>query len=280
MSSAAPLSPLADQVRRMDRDRFVTALFAPVERREALFGLYAFNLEVAQIRELVHEPLLGRIRLQWWRDTLQEARSGQGTAHPVAQALAKARTAFSLPDEAFDRLLSARERDMETDPPEDLAALEAYVEATAGTIAVLALAILGVHEPEAVAAARSVGLAWGLTGLLRAVPFHAAAGRLYLPTALLAEHGLSPQDVLAGRPTTDLAEVAKAMAAMARRHLESARRHRPLSRAALPGLLSAPLAEGYLGSLAKSGFNLFDPRWSASRPQPLRLGWTMLRGRI
>jgi phytoene synthase len=281
MSSQATLSLLAEQVRRLDRDRFVTTLFAPVERREALFGLYAFNIEVAQIREMVREPLLGRIRLQWWRDSLEELHAGRVVAHPVAQALSQAFTQFSLSRAPFDALLRTRERDMQAEPPDDLAALEAYAEGTAGAVAILGLEILGVRDPDALAAARSVGIAWGLTGLLRAVPFHAAAGRSYLPASLLADQGLSPYDVLASRNVPELVAVARTLAGAARDHLDAARRRkRHIPRQALPGLLTAPLAERYLGALAKSGFNLFDRTWSTPRPQPLRLGWAMLRGRI
>src|ERR1700759_2884419 len=61
---------LAAGLRQHDRDRSQTALFAPAERRDALFALYAFNYEVARIRESVREPMLGLIRLQWWRDAL------------------------------------------------------------------------------------------------------------------------------------------------------------------------------------------------------------------
>lgn len=281
MPAPAALSLLGDQVRRLDRDRFGTTLFAPAERREALFGLYAFNIEVAQIREMVREPLLGRIRLQWWRDTLQEIRAGRRVLHPVAGALATAFASGILSHEPFEQLLGARERDLEADPPDDVAALEAYAEGTAGSVTVLALEILGARDPDCQAVARSVGTAWALTGLLRAVPFHAAAGRLYLPASLLAEQGVSPQDVLAGRHSPGLAGVAEALAGVARRHLAEARhRHRHIPRTALPGLLTAPLAESYLGALTRNGFNLFERTWAQPRPHPLRLGWTMLRGRF
>jgi len=68
--AASGLSLCAAELRRGDRDRFLTALFAPADRREALFALYAFNLELARIRESVSQPMLGLIRLQWWRDGL------------------------------------------------------------------------------------------------------------------------------------------------------------------------------------------------------------------
>src|SRR3546814_269270 len=68
--SPVNLSPCAAELRRHDPDRFLTGLFAPGERREALFALYTFNLEVARSREMVREPMLGRMRLQWWRETI------------------------------------------------------------------------------------------------------------------------------------------------------------------------------------------------------------------
>ena len=70
------MSPVGALVRRHDRDRFQTALFAPAAHREALFALYAFNYEIARVREIVREPMLGRIRLQWWREAMAAAFAG------------------------------------------------------------------------------------------------------------------------------------------------------------------------------------------------------------
>ncbi|HEY4547783.1 MAG TPA: squalene/phytoene synthase family protein, partial [Pedomonas sp.] len=83
--SNAPLSPTAETVRRHDRERYLTALFAPADRREALFALYAFNYEVAKTREAVTEKTLGRIRLEWWRETIDGIYAGATPrAHYVA----------------------------------------------------------------------------------------------------------------------------------------------------------------------------------------------------
>src|SRR5271155_1201163 len=84
------LSPVAALVRRHDRDRYQTALFAPAARREALFALYAFNYEIARVRESVTERALGHIRLEWWRETVDAAYGGTPVRqHPVAEALAE-----------------------------------------------------------------------------------------------------------------------------------------------------------------------------------------------
>ena len=68
------LSAVGEIVRRHDPDRFLTALFAPAERREALFVLYAFNHELARAREVAREPMLAMVRLQWWREVVEGAR--------------------------------------------------------------------------------------------------------------------------------------------------------------------------------------------------------------
>src|SRR5271165_1963078 len=82
-----PLSPLAAMVRRHDPDRFLTALFAPPERREAVFLVYAFNHEIARAREVVSEPALALIRLQWWREVVEGARRRHEVAGPLGEAL-------------------------------------------------------------------------------------------------------------------------------------------------------------------------------------------------
>jgi len=66
-------------VRASDKDRFLSALFAPAEHRGALHALYAFNVEAARVRELAREPLAGEVRLQWWREALSGARPASTT---------------------------------------------------------------------------------------------------------------------------------------------------------------------------------------------------------
>src|ERR1700730_69402 len=78
---------IAALVRRHDPDRFLTALFAPPEKRDALLTLYAFNHELARAREAVSEPPLGLIRLQWWREVVEGARRRHEVAEPLTAAI-------------------------------------------------------------------------------------------------------------------------------------------------------------------------------------------------
>ena len=277
------LSPVASLLRRHDRDRYLSALFAPGERREALMALYAFNYEVARTRELVTEPMLGQIRLQWWRESLDAAYAGGLVRrHEVVEPLTHAIRAHQLSRAHFDRLLDARVLDLEDAPPLTLGALEAYCEATSSRLLWLALEVLGVRDDKAAtAAAREIGIAYATTGLLRAIPFHARARRQYIPAALAAETGLDPESLFALKPTPALAQAVEALADDARRRLSAARGHaRTAGKRALPALLPGRIAERTLGRIARARYDVFDPGLAVPSPwQSLGLAWTALIGR-
>src|SRR5215218_8756943 len=108
-------------VREGDKDRFLATLFAPQKYRRALHALYAFNLEIAKVRETAHEPMPGEIRLQWWRDVLGGAGRGEVSAHPVASALRETIVRYSLPPKMLEDLIDARTFDLYDDPMASLA---------------------------------------------------------------------------------------------------------------------------------------------------------------
>jgi phytoene synthase len=278
MLDTPPLSHTAEQVRRYDRDRFVTGLFAPASRREDLFALYAFNLELAKVREVVREPVMGQIRLQWWRDVVSAISAGaESPAHPVAGPLAEAMRRHRLDDGVLQRLIDSREADLGDEPPPNLAALEAYAEASSATLTDLALAVLGADREATRRAGRHVGIAWALVGLLRAVPFHARLGRLTLPADRLATHGVTRDQVLSGQAVPGLNRVAAEVAELARDHLRRARsERRSVEPAALPVLLPARLADAHLAALSRSGHTLFAPGWPTSGRHPVRLAVSAL----
>ncbi len=270
----------AHQVRRYDYDRYLCALFAPAERRQALISLYAFNLEVSTIREVVSEPLLGQMRLQWWRDAVETIYHGNAPRHPVAEPLGEAIRRHDLTRGHFDRLLAAREFDLDDGALADMDALLAYVEATSATLVALALEVVGERGEAASVAGHHVGMAWGLTGLLRSVPFHAAARRIYLPTALCRDAGVDLPDLFELRSGEGLVRAVTVLAGVSRHHLASARRNQQQTgKRALPALLPATLTGGYLNRLEKAGFDPFGLSAPTAGPGQLaRLAVSALRG--
>ncbi|CAA7613891.1 phytoene/squalene synthase family protein [Magnetospirillum sp. SS-4] len=280
MPHSPDLTDAARLVRDFDRDRFVTALFAPPDRREELMLLYAFNVEIARVRESVREPMAGMIRLQWWRDTLAAAVGDGGHHHSVAAPLTALIRRLDLPPGEFERLLLARERDLDAEGPPDMDAVLSYAEESSSVLTGLALRVLGANAEADHVAGRHVGIAWALVGQLRALGFHLSIGRLTLPETILRETGTDGQAVRDGRASPQaLARTARVMAAVARDHLDKARSV-ALSRTALPALLPAILADGYLDALAGVDCNPFHPAFQRVRTRPLALAWANLRGRI
>ena len=259
------LSYCAVQVRAHDRDRYLTATLAPADRREALFALYAFNLEIARTREVISEPMVGQIRLQWWREAIDGVYEDDPRAHEVVRPLAAAVRDYNLTRAHFERLIDAREFDLGDTPPENLDELTGYAEATSSSVMQLALEILGAGSEAAKDAAHHAGIAWALSGLLRAVVFHARAKRQYLPADLMHEAGADPNDLFELRGSPALAEVARRIADRAREHLRRARLlRREVPRAALPALLPGTLAGMYLRRMDRLGYDLFT--------QPIAIG--------
>jgi NADH dehydrogenase [ubiquinone] 1 alpha subcomplex assembly factor 6 len=156
------LSHCVREARRRDRDRYLCALFAPMPARSRLIALLALDLELARIPHTVSEPLLGQMRLQWWRDAIAEARQGRPPAHPVVQALAETGAAGAFSDSGLDLLLADHDIG-----PLALPSVEKRGAAHAG----LALDVLAVDDAPTRLAAAHIGSAWALvvamqTGIL------------------------------------------------------------------------------------------------------------------
>jgi 15-cis-phytoene synthase len=245
-------------VREADKDRFLASLFAPADRRSHLFALYAFNVEIARVRELVHEPLAGEVRLQWWRDGLEGRTQGEMRANPVADALLDTVARFELPRERLVELVGARTFDLYDDPMTSLSDLEDYARSTSSVVIELASAILCGNELELGETATHAGIAYAIAGLLRAFPIHAARGQLYLPSDLLERHGIVRQDVHARQATAGLLAALSELRQQARHHLAELDEWRSLvPPEASPAFLPVALVPAILASMERPSYDPF-----------------------
>jgi 15-cis-phytoene synthase len=248
-------------VRVADKDRFLTTLFAPAEHRPALLALYAFNLEIARIREAAHEALAGEIRLQWWSDVLGGAGRGEVAAHPVAAALLETMARYQLPPERLTALIEARRFDLYDEPMGTLADLEAYADGASTSLIALAAQILaGGEEPDIRMLSHHAGLAHAFVGLLAAFSIHAGRGQVFVPLEILARHGATRQQVLGGQATPQLHEALAELRLHARRHLRAAQqRLAAAAPAVMPALLPVALAGPTLARMERRGYDPFTP---------------------
>ncbi|HZQ02254.1 MAG TPA: squalene/phytoene synthase family protein [Reyranella sp.] len=141
-----------DQVRAHDRDRFLGTLFAPEPARRDLLALLAFDRELARTQTVAREPMLKRIRLQWWREAAHEMTgSDKPRAQPIVESLSETVRRHELAAEALVALIDAREEEVEG--PLD-------VMRAGGALADLQLAVLGIDDETTRQAARAVSAAW------------------------------------------------------------------------------------------------------------------------
>jgi phytoene synthase len=245
-------------VREADKDRFLASLFAPADRRSPLFALYAFNVEIARVRELVHEPLAGEVRLQWWRDGLEGRTQGEMRANPVADALLDTVARFELPRERLAELIEARTFDLYDDPMASLSDLEGYARSTSSVVIELASAILCGNVLELGETATHAGIAYAIAGLLRAFPIHAARGQLYLPSDLLERHGIVRQDIHARQATSGLLAALSELRQQVRHHLAELDEWRSLvPPEASPAFLPVALVPAILASMERPSYDPF-----------------------
>lgn len=270
-SSAAFCTEL---VRNHDFENYASTLFAPLRCRRALLALYAFNVEIAKVRDQITQPLPGEIRLQWWTDMLAGAGHGGVEGNPVAAELLLAVRDHGLPVERLSRLIEAHQFDLYNDPMPHMTALDQYLGDTSCALFSLAARVVG-HETDAMDhLAHHAGLAHGIAQVIARLGFDASRRQSFVPLQLLEQHGADPEKMFAGQDTPVLRAALRALAEDARAHLKNAM-------AMLPDVppdsrtvyLSLAMVRRALNAQARADNDPFMPQ-PASR---LRILWTLWR---
>jgi 15-cis-phytoene synthase len=207
-------------VRSADRDRYLSALFAPAEHRAALYALYAFHVELARIPDVVTEPLAGEVRLQWWSEAVYEQRPEEMRGHPVATALSEVIEQYRLPRRLFDDLIEARRAHFGRELFGSVDELERYARSTSSSLMELAARLMGAASFDY---AGPAGISMGIVSLLRNFANEAVRGRVTTPADLMLQTSVLPQDILAGRTTVQIVTLLASLRDIAIRHYQEAR---------------------------------------------------------
>ncbi|KAK2141392.1 hypothetical protein LSH36_1109g00039 [Paralvinella palmiformis] len=220
-----------DVVRKGDYENYLTCLLLPNDARTSAFAIRAFNVEVAQIQDIVSEKHIGLMRIQFWREALDKIFQGIPPESPIAMELARAHRKNKLSKQWFVRMLEARN---------------------------LRRCIKDVHADHV---ASHVGKAIGVTTLVRAVPHHAQKRQVYLPTDLMIQHEVSQEDIIRGCQDQRVKDLIYDVASIAHQQLKVAREMKSsLPKNTYLALLSTASCELYLKALQRVDFNVFDPR--------------------
>ena len=239
----------------------------PLDRRDAMYAIYAFCREVDDIADDAGHADDKLARLAAWKREIGNLYAGR-PVYPTARALAAAVRKFDLPKAEFLTVIAGMEMDARSPiwGPSH-ADLLTYCRRVAGAVGMLSIHAFGVTQPPAGDFAVSLGNALQLTNILRDVHEDALCGRLYLPRELLDKHGVratSPQDLLndpaVAQVCADLAEVALEAFAVSQELLKRLDR-----RAMRPAILMMAVYRRILMRLSRRGWRQLDQQVRISR---------------
>lgn len=236
----------------------------PRSKRRAIAAIYAFARRVDDVAD-------GTLPLPEKREQLEALRAAladPAPEEPMLVALADARARYAIPDSALSALVDGGLQDTEQTRYADFAELRGYCEKVAGAVGLACLPVYGSADTER---ARTLGIALQLINILRDVGEDWQLGRVYLPQDELAAHGVTEDDLAAGRLTPAWRSLAAFQADRAREHLaEGLRLLDSLDRRS--GLCVGTFAELYRSTLDRieaGGYDVFGPKTRLSTPQKL-----------
>jgi len=235
------------------------------------------------VQENVSNPMIGKLKMQFWRDAVKDINAGKSPKHPIALALLQASKRANLPAYHFKRIIDARSAELETPSHLTMDSLTTHAESTSSTALYLLLSMMSLPSSALSHAASHLGVAQTLATLLRALPYHASKGHMVIPAEITAKHGVNQQEVFKRGPNAEgLDEAIFEFATVANDHLITAREmlkgeemNGRVPSAALPIFLSGVPTASYLARLEKAGFNAFAPELQV---RDWKLPWQMWKG--
>ncbi len=188
------------------------------DRREAITAVWDFCRAVDdEVDEHPERPLeQRRAGLDRWRQEVAACFEGGTPATPQGRALQPVAARWPVPRAAFEQLIEGCAMDLEPTRFATFCDLRGYCYKVASTVGLICIEIFGYENPGTRLYAEELGLALQLTNILRDVPADLAVGRLYLPLDELAAHGVSEDDLRAGRLTHGVSALLERQAHRAR----------------------------------------------------------------
>ncbi len=253
---------------------YYSFLFLPPERRRAITALYAFCREVDDTVDETSDASVARIKLAWWRTEVSTMYKGTPT-HPVTQALQPHIAPYNLEEQHLQAIVDGMEMDLDQSRYLDYAGLQKYCWRVAGVVGILSASIFGYKNPQTLAYAEKLGLAFQLTNIIRDVGDDARKGRIYLPVNELQQFNVTAADILNFRHSEKFEALMRFQAERAQRIYDEALGLLPKEdrRAQRPGLMMSAIYRTLLDEIQRDNFQVLNQRISLTPLRKLWLAW-------
>ena len=253
---------------------YYSFLFLPPERRRAITALYAFCREVDDTVDEATDGSVARIKLAWWRTEVSKMYGGTPT-HPVMLALQPHIVPYKLEEKHLLAIVDGMEMDLDQSRYLDYPGLQRYCWHVAGVVGILSASIFGYTNPQTLAYAEKLGLAFQLTNIIRDVGDDARKGRIYLPVNDLQQFGVTANDLLKLQHSDKFEALMRFQAERAQTIYDEALALLPKEdrRAQRPGLMMAAIYRTLLDEIQRDGFHVLNQRISLTPLRKLWLAW-------
>lgn len=253
---------------------YYSFLFLPPERRRAITALYAFCREVDDTVDEATDGSVARIKLAWWRTEVSRMYGGTPT-HPVMLALQPHIATYKLEEKHLLAIVDGMEMDLDQSRYLDYPGLQRYCWHVAGVVGILSASIFGYTNPQTLAYAEKLGLAFQLTNIIRDVGDDARKGRIYLPVNDLQQFGVTANDLLKLQHSEKFEALMRFQAERAQAVYDEAMALLPKEdrRAQRPGLMMAAIYRTLLDEIQRDGFHVLNQRISLTPLRKLWLAW-------
>ena len=253
---------------------YYSFLFLPPERRRAITALYAFCREVDDTVDETSDGSVARIKLAWWRTEVSNMVKGAPT-HPVTQALQPHMATYKLEEQHLQAIIDGMEMDLDQSRYLDYPGLQKYCWRVAGVVGILSASIFGYTDPQTLAYAEKLGLAFQLTNIIRDVGDDARKGRIYIPVNELQQFNVTAADILNFRHSEKFEALMQFQNERAQRTYDEALALLPKAdrRAQRPGLMMAAIYRTLLDEIARDNFQVLNQRVSLTPLRKLWLAW-------
>ncbi len=255
---------------------YLATLLLPQAKRKYVHALYGFVRYADEIVDDLASTLTVQEKADalgvWGKNILQDLKTGKSD-DAIGRALIDTVNTFAIPIEHFEAFLHSMTMDLSVQEYQTYEDLVEYVYGSAAVIGLEMVPVLGVLEEGAYECAKKLGIAFQLANFIRDVGEDLDRGRIYLPIAELAEHGVTREMLEERVLTPQIVSALKFQIA----------RVRQLQAEATPGIQmlaasSRPCIEaaselycGIVDEVEKIGYNIFNKRAKTSTARRLRV---------
>jgi phytoene synthase len=263
-----------DKTARSGSSFYYSFRFLPPDQRRAITALYAFCREVDDVVDMISEPGIARIKLNWWREEIARLFAGQAQ-HPVTRALTPVIEEFDLPQEQFLEIIDGMEMDLDQHRYASFKELALYCYRVASVVGLLAAEIFGYRDRHTLKYAHDLGIAFQLTNIVRDVYEDAQRNRIYLPLDELQRFGVQETDILNKKETPAFHELMRFQAERAKQYYTQALSQLPDADRYNQrcGLIMAAIYRATLAEMERDGFHVLQHRISLTPLRKLWLAW-------